>query len=176
MNNNNELIMKEMSLKERIKFNLVCLLAIMILTGALFFFTSTSFAVIKDVFAGAETLYYDWRDVLILLFFPVMGYFDIFVFLLMLTPFTIQLARLWHKAIKVVWGYIILAFILTLPLSLYISFFPLANYHSCGQKGPFSGTDYVKDPKMCEQFEYHPEKDTSDNSSTAVIPTDTKVK
>ncbi len=34
----NELIMKDMTLKERIKFILTCLLAIMILTGALFFF------------------------------------------------------------------------------------------------------------------------------------------
>ncbi|MGL5698281.1 MAG: DUF1240 domain-containing protein [Kluyvera sp.] len=163
MNNKNELMIKDMTLKERVKFILTCLLAIMILTGALFFFASTSFVVIKDIFAGAETFYYDWRDVLILLFAPVMGYFDIFVFLLMLTPFTLQLARLWHKAIKAVWGYIILAFILAFPLSLYISFVPLADYHSCGQKGPFSGADYVKDPKMCEQFEYHPEKDKSDD-------------
>lgn len=171
----NELIMKDMTLKERIKFILTCLLAIMILTGALFFFTSTSFVVIKDIFAGTETFYYDWRDVLILLFSPIMGYFDIFVFLLMLTPFTLQLARLWHKAIKIVWGYIILAFILTPPLSLYVSFFPLSNYHSCGQNGPFSGAYYVKAPKMCEQFKYHSEKDKSDDASTPVMP-DTKIK
>lgn len=37
MINKNELTMKKMSLKERIKFILVCLFLIMVLTGALIF-------------------------------------------------------------------------------------------------------------------------------------------
>ncbi|MGL5698283.1 MAG: DUF1240 domain-containing protein [Kluyvera sp.] len=151
-----------MTLKERVKFILACLFFIMVLTGALIFFTRTSWATIKDVFAGADAVYYSWRDVFALLYLPVMGYFDVLVFLFLFLPFTVGITKLWCKVIKAVWGYIILAFILAFPLSLYISFVPLADYYSCGQKGPFSGTDYVKDPKMCEQFEYHPEKDKSD--------------
>ena len=161
MINKNELIMKDMILKERIKFILVCLFLIMVLTGALIFFTSTSGAAIRDIFANADAVYYSWRDVFAVLSLPIMGYFDVLVFLFLFLPFTVGITKLWCKVIKAVWGYIILAFILTLPLSLYVSFFPLSNYHSCGQNGPFSGAYYVKAPKMCEQFEYHPEKDKS---------------
>lgn len=61
-------------------------------------------------------------------------------------------------------------FFLTLPLSFYISFFPLADYYSCGLRGPFSGAYYVKDLKMCEQFEYHPESGSDDVSAISVTP------
>ncbi len=59
-----------------------------------------------------------------------------------------------------VYGWLML--FLSIPLSLRISYYPLGNYESCGQSGPFSGSYYVKDLKICEQFEYHPEKDKSD--------------
>ncbi|MGL5698284.1 MAG: DUF1240 domain-containing protein [Kluyvera sp.] len=115
------------------------------------------------MFAGADTVYYSWRDVFALLSLPVMGYFDVLVFLFLFFPLTLHLAKLWWKLLNIISIYIYIAFVLAFPLSLYISFVPLADYHSCGQKGPFSGTDYVKDPKMCEQFEYHPEKDNDSN-------------
>ena len=161
MINKNELTMKKMSLKERMKFILVCLFSITALTDALIFSINTCGATLIDIFTNADTVYYSWRDVFIVIYFPVMGYFDVLVFLFLFLPFTVGITKLWCKVIKAVWGYIILAFILTLPLSLYVSFFPLSNYHSCGQNGPFSGAYYVKAPKMCEQFEYHPEKDKS---------------
>ncbi|HCB2207344.1 TPA: DUF1240 domain-containing protein [Citrobacter farmeri] len=173
---NNKFIMKEMSLKERMKFILVCLFSIMVLTGAFIFFTSISGAAIKDVFAGVDAVYYSWRDVFAVLSLPVMGYFDVLVFLLLFTPYTLQLAQFWYKKINIVWGYSIAAFILSIPLSLVIFIHIHNTYDSCGKGGFLSGDFYVKDPKMCEQFEYHPEKDKSDDSSTAVIPTDTKVK
>ncbi|WP_330983265.1 MULTISPECIES: DUF1240 domain-containing protein [Enterobacterales] len=165
MINKNELKMKEMTLKERIKFIVLCLISIFVLSGALVFFTSKSGGVIRDIFAGADTVYYSWRDVLALLYLPVIAYFDVLVLLFLFFPLTLRIAKLWRKLLNIVSAYICIAFVLAFPLSLYISFVPLADYHSCGQKGPFSGVDYVKDPKMCEQFEYHPEKDKSSGLS-----------
>ncbi|EBS7635322.1 DUF1240 domain-containing protein [Salmonella enterica] len=175
MSRKRELKMREMTLKERVRFILLCLLSITILTGALVFFGNVCGAEIISLLTGADIIYYNWRVVFILLYFPVVIYFDIFALLLLLTPFTLYLARLWHRAINIVSGYIILAFFLAFLLSLYISFFFLADYHSCDMKGPFSGVHYVKDLKMCKQLEYHPENDKSDDA-TPVIPADTKIK
>lgn len=144
--------------KERIKFILAGLFVITSLTGGLVFFTCTSGVVIVSIFTGVD-IYYDFRDVFIFLFLPVAVYFDIFALLLLFSPFTFNLAKLWHKVINIVWGYSLIA----IPLSIVISVYILNVYESCGQKGPFSGVHYVKDPKMCEQFEYHPEKDKSDD-------------
>ncbi|HCB2207342.1 TPA: DUF1240 domain-containing protein [Citrobacter farmeri] len=160
--NNNKFIMKEMSLKERIKFILVCLFLISAITGALIFFINTCGSTLIDIFTNADTVYYSWLDVFIVIYFPVMGYFDVLVLLFLFTPLTLRIGKLWGKLLNIICAYIYIAFVLAFPFSLYISFVPLADYHSCGQKGPFSGDYYVKDPKMCEQFEYHPEKDKSD--------------
>ena len=162
-------ITDNMTLKERVRFILLCLFSIAVLTESLFFFINISGATIIDIFAGADTVYYSWRDVLALLYLPVMGYFDILVFLFLFFPFTFGLAKLWGKLSKIISVYIVLAFFLTLPVSLYISFFPLAEYHSCGLRGPFSGVYYVKELNMCEQFEYHPDKESSDADSTSII-------
>jgi len=163
MINKNELIMKDMTLKERMKFNIAGLFVIAMLTGGLIFFTNTSGVVIVSIFTGADTFYYDFRDVFILIFLPVAGYFDIFALLLLFSPFTFNLAKLWHQAINVVWGYCIIAFFIAIPLSIVISVYILNVYETCGQNGPFSGSYYVKEIKMCEQFEYHPEKDKSND-------------
>ncbi|MFA9596384.1 DUF1240 domain-containing protein [Citrobacter telavivensis] len=162
MINNNELLLKKMTFKERVKFVFLCFFAIFVLSGSLVFFAKISGSTIRDVFEGADTVYYSWRDVFALLSLPVMGYFDVLVFLFLFFPLTLNLAKIWWKLANIIYAYIYIAFILAFPLSLYISFVPLADYHSCGQKGPFSGVYYVKEPKMCEQFEYHPEKDKSD--------------
>ncbi|WET42300.1 DUF1240 domain-containing protein [Citrobacter enshiensis] len=176
MINNNELKMKDMTLKEKVKFILSCIISIAILTGALIFLFNIFGSAMIDAFRGTDTLYYDWRAIFILLLFPVMGYFDVLVFFLLFTPYTLPLAQFWYKKINIVWGYSIVAFILSIPLSLVIFIHIHNTYDSCGKGGFLSGDFYAKDPKMCEQFEYHPEKDKSDDSSTAVIPTDTKVK
>jgi len=176
MFNKNELTTKEMTLKERVKFIFLCLFAIFVLTGALIFFTNTCGVTIVDIFTGADAVYYSWRDMFIVIYFPVMGYFDVLVLLFLFFPLTLHLAKLWWKLLNIISAYIYIAFVLAFPLSLYISFIPLADYHSCGQKGPFSGSYYVKTPKMCEQFEYHSEKDKSDDASTPVMPADTKIK
>lgn len=126
-----------------------------------------------DIFTGENTIYYSWKDVFILLYFPVMMYFNVLVFLFLFHPLSFRLAKLWMKMINIIWGYVVLAFFLTLPLSLYISFFPLADYHSCGKGGPFSGVYYVKVPKMCAQIKYHSE---SDNATTPVLPADANLK
>lgn len=158
------------TVKERIKFILAGLLVITTLSGGIIFFTNTSGGVIVDVFTGADTFYYDFRDVFILHFLPVAGYFDIFALLLLFSPLTFNLAKLWYKAINVVWGYGMIAFFIAIPLSIAISVYILNGYDSCGQKGPFSGVHYVKDLKMCEQFEYHPDKDNSEGTSIIVKP------
>ncbi|MGL5698282.1 MAG: DUF1240 domain-containing protein [Kluyvera sp.] len=163
MINKNKLMMKNMTSKERVKFILACLFFIIVLTGALVFFANTCGVTIVNIFTGADAVYYGWRDVFIVIYFPVMGYFDVLVLLFLFFPLTFRLAKLWWKLLNIISAYIYIAFVLAFPLSLYISFVPLADYHSCGQNGPFSGTDYVKDPKMCEQFEYHPEKYKSDD-------------
>lgn len=162
-------ITNKMTLKERMKFILLCLFSIVALTGALIFFINTAATSIIYIFIGADAVYYDWRAVIVVLYFPVMGYFDILVFLFLFTPFTFRLAKLWAGFLNIISVYAVLAFFLTLPLSLYISFFPLSDYYSCGLRGPFSGVYYVKDLKMCEQFEYHPEDEKSGGVSTSII-------
>lgn len=168
-----EVAEKKMTLKERVKLILLSLFFIVVLTGALIFFTNTSGSTIIDIFTGENTVYYSWKDVLILLYFPVMVYFDVLVFLFLFHPLSFRLAKLWIKMINIIWGYVVLAFFLTLPLSLYISFFPLAGYHSCSKGGPFSGVYYVKVPQMCAQIKYHSE---SDNAPTPVPPADVNIK
>lgn len=176
MSKRKELFTKETTLKERVKFFLASFLLISVLTSALIFFANISGSVIIDVFAGADTVYYSWRDVFFVLFLPVIGYCDVFILLFLFYPWTYRIVKLWFNMINVITGYAILIFILTIPLSLYISFFPLGDYHSCGLNGPFSGVHYVKDRKMCEQFEYHPENDKSGATPTSLTPADTKIK
>ncbi|AGB79567.1 Protein of unknown function (DUF1240) [Enterobacteriaceae bacterium strain FGI 57] len=168
-----EVAEKKMTLKERVKLILLSLFFIVVLTGALFFFINTCGSTIIDIFTGENTVYYSWKDVLILLYFPVMVYFDVLVFLFLFHPLSFRLAKLWIKMINIIWGYVVLAFFLTLPLSLYISFFPLAGYHSCSKGGPFSGVYYVKVPQMCAQIKYHSE---SDNAPAPVPPADVNIK
>lgn len=170
------IIKKRTTTKEKMKFILSGLLMIIIITETLVFVTNTSGATMISIINKEDTFYYDWRSVLILLFFPVLIYFDIFSLFLLFTPFTLRLAHLWHNIIHIVWGYIIFAFILAIVLTPMFSFYIINNYDSCGQKGPFSGTRYVKDLKMCEQFEYHPETDKSDEVSILVAPADIKTK
>ena len=162
-------ITDNMTLKERVKLILVCLFLIVVITGAMIFSVNTAGESIIDIFKGGSAVYYDWRAVLVVLYFPVMVYFDLLIFLFLFFPFTFRLAKLWGKLSKIIFVYIVLAFFLTLPVSLYIFFFPLADYHSCGLKGPFSGVYYVKELNMCEQFEYHPDKESSDADSTSII-------
>lgn len=163
------LVIKKMTLKERVKITFLLLCITVGLTGAMIFFVNVSGNTVIDIFAGADTVYYSWRDVFVLLYIPVMGYFDVLFFLLLFVPLTSVLAQLWYKMIGIISGYIIVAFVLALPLSLYVSFFPLSDYYSCGLRGPLSGVYYVKNLTMCEQFEYHPEKEGSDTDSTSII-------
>ena len=162
-------ITNNMTLKERVKLILICLFFIAVITESSLFFINVSGATIIDIFAGADTVYYSWRDVLALLFLPVMGYFDILALLSLFLPFTLHITRLWVDHLYILTVYSASAFLLTLPLSLYISFFPLSDYYMCSLRGPFSGIHYVKDLKMCEQFEYHPEKEKSGAASISII-------
>lgn len=171
-----ELTIKKMNLKERVKATFVLSVNVSMLTGALIFFSNVSGATIVDIMQGADTVYYSWRDLFIVLYFPVMGYFDILFFLFLFVPLTSNLAQLWYRVVNIVWIYVHIAFFITLPLSLYVSFYSLSDYYSCGLTGPFSNIHYVKDLKMCEQFEYHPEEDESDKTSILVTPADTKIK
>lgn len=166
----NKLADKEVALKERVRLILACLFSIVVLSGALIFFINTAGASIIGIFTGVDAVFYDWRAVVIVLYFPVIGYFDVLVFLFLFLPFTSRLIKLWGKLSKIIFAYIIFAFFFSLPLSLYIHFFPLADYLSCGVRNPY----YVKDISMCEQFEYHPENEKSDPTSNSDSSADGK--
>ncbi|EBS6872874.1 DUF1240 domain-containing protein [Salmonella enterica] len=169
-----ELTPKKLSLKERARLILLFSLAIIVLTGSLIFFANVSGNAIIDIFQKADTVYYNWRDAFAVLFIPVMGYYDVLFFLLLFIPFTFRIAMLWNSLCNIVYMYIYAAFILSFLLALYIQLFPLSDYQSCGLKGPFSGAYYVKDRKMCKQFEYHPENEGADISPIPVTSSDKK--
>lgn len=174
----NELIINlGTTIKERIKFIVACLFLITATTGALIFFTNTGGAMIMPIIYGGDFFNYDWRVTFILLDFPAMVYFDILMFFVLFSPFTFRLAQLCYKLVNIIYGYIVFAFFIAIPLSL-LTYFHIQNmnYYPCDKKGFFSSGYYVKEPKMCEQFEYHPEKDESDKTSILVTPADTKIK
>jgi len=165
-----------MTLKERAKIIPLCLFAILLLTGALIFFTNTSGVTMLSILNGEDTFYFDWRDLFILSLFPTMVYFDVLVFLLLFYPLTLDLMSLWSGMINIILAYTVLAFLLSIPLTVAVLGYAIYNYESCGQKGPFSGVNYVKDIGMCEQFKYHPEEDDVDKNFIPITPADSKIK
>lgn len=164
------LTIREMTLKERAKATSLLSFNVILLTGLLVFFTNISGGALLDVFTGADTVDYSWRDVLAILSLPIIGYFDLLLFV----PLTSSLAQLWYKLIGIINGYSILAVFLAIALTLYISFVSLSDYQSCGLDIPFSNIHYVKGLKMCEQFEYHPENEGSNSTSSSDPSTDGK--
>ncbi|WP_312948298.1 DUF1240 domain-containing protein [Superficieibacter sp.] len=170
-----DVLLKPMTLKERLKFISLLLACMMTLTAALVFLSETTGATMISLVNGEDAFYYDWRDVLLFLIFPVMGYFEIFLLLGLFCPFSYSLMRLWRGVINIVWVYMYLAFFLSIPLSIAITYYVRSNYESCDGKGPLSGDYYTKDIGMCEQFKYHPEESESDKSFILVTPEDTKI-
>lgn len=168
-NNPNLLSFKELTLQTRIKFFFACLFFIATLTGMLIFFSETALISIIDIFKGADSFYYNSITVLIILQFPTLAYLDILFFLCLFLPFSYCLIQLWYNLINIITLYIFIAFIAFFPLILYISLGPLSDYYSCDHNGLSSGSHYVKNKKMCEQFEYHPEKVKSSPPPTSKI-------
>ncbi|WET42299.1 hypothetical protein [Citrobacter enshiensis] len=146
-----------------LKTRLSALFLFVCVTAATVFIFTVAGSELVDILHKKDVVYYDWKTLPLFLWLPAFFYADILVAAMMFFPITRNLLEYLLTGMRAIAVYGWLMLFLSIPLSLIILYYPLGNYESCGQNGPFSGTDYVKDPKMCEQFEYHPEKDISND-------------
>lgn len=145
-----------------LKTRLSALFLFVCVTVAIVFIFTVGGSELVDILHKKDVVYFNWKSIPLLLCLPAFFYADILVVAMMFFPITRNLLEYILTGMRVVAVYGWLMLLLSIPLSLIILFYPLGNYESCGQDGPFSGTYYVKDLKMCKQFEYHPEKDKPD--------------
>lgn len=135
-------------------------------TAALVFTYKICGSSILDIINDKETVYYDWRHIVLVLLLPVFFYADALIFSMLLFPLTRNLLEYILKGIMIVTIYAGLAFLMSYPLSLVIHIYWLdSEYYKCDWSGPY----YVKKKEMCKQFEYIPESE-SDSQSSAIIP------
>ncbi|XHA17431.1 DUF1240 domain-containing protein [Citrobacter farmeri] len=145
-----------------LKIRLSALFLFVCVTAATVFIFIVGGSELVDILHKKDVVYYDWKTIPLFLWLPAFFYADILIVSMMFFPVTRHLLEYLLTGMRAAAVYGWLMLFLSIPLSLIISYYPLGNYESCGQSGPFSGSYYVKDLKMCEQFEYHPEKDKSD--------------
>ena len=146
-----------------VKVRLTALFLFSCTTAATVFIFTVGGSELADILYKKDVIYYNWKTIPLFLWLPAFFYADILIVAMMFFPVTRNLLEYLLTGMKAVAVYGWLMLLLSIPLSLIILFYSLSNYQSCGQKGPFSGSYYVKEIKMCEQFEYHPEKDKSDD-------------
>lgn len=144
------------------------IVAIIFLTGSIMFIYDTVSETILGLIKGDDYLFYDFKQIPLLLLLPVVFYFDLLAACLFL-PFKTKIVPIIKKIMPVVWIYTLLAFFTGLILSIIISIYPLSTeYYQCKPTSIVSsGSYYAKSKETCKQNAYQP---STDETQSIIVP------
>ena len=135
------------------------------IVGAVFIFSFLTSGVVFFYTIGSETLvglikdndyiYYDWKQIPMLFFIPVMILLDCLIICLLL-PCRKKIIAITNKLMIPVTVYSIVALVFGVLLSIVISIYPLGtNYYKCESTSIVSsGSYYAKSKEICKMKEY----------------------
>ena len=141
-------------------------LIILLTSGMLFFYTIGSETVI-GLIKGDDYIYYDWKQIPLFLFLPVMVLFDLFIICMLLLPWRKRIALVMQKLMIPITVYSISSFVIGVVLSMIISVYPLGtDYYKCDSTSIVSsGSHYAKSKEICKQRAYSPEQESKIDSN-----------
>lgn len=140
-------------------------LIILLTSGVLFFYTIGSETVI-GLINGDDYIYYDWKQIPLFLFTPIMIFFDLFIICLLIFPWKKRMASVMQKLMIPVTVYSISSFVVGIIISMIISVYPLGtDYYKCDSTSIVSsGSYYAKSKEICKQRAYSPEQESKVDS------------
>ncbi|TDN50643.1 uncharacterized protein DUF1240 [Buttiauxella sp. JUb87] len=145
------------------------------IVGAVFIFSFLTSGVVFFYTIGSETLvgmikdndyiYYDWKQIPMLFFIPVMVLLDCLIICLLL-PCRKKVVAITNKLMIPVTVYSIVALVFGFLLSIVISIYPLGtNYYKCDSTSIVSsGSYYAKSKEICKQRAYSPAQESKVDS------------
>jgi len=145
------------------------------IVGAVFIFSFLTSGVVFFYTIGSETLvgmikdndyiYYDWKQIPMLFFIPVMILLDCLIICLLL-PCRKKVVAITNKLMIPVTVYSIVALVFGFLLSIVISIYPLGtNYYKCDSTSIVSsGSYYAKSKEICKQRAYSPAQESKVDS------------
>ena len=145
------------------------------IVGTVFIFSFLTTAVVFFYTIGSETLvglikdndyiYYDWKQIPMLFFIPVMILLDCLIICLLL-PCRKKIVAITNKLMIPVTVYSIVALVFGVLLSMVISIYPLGtDYYKCDSTSIVSsGSHYAKSKEICKQRAYSPEQESKVDS------------
>ena len=129
---------------------------IMFLTsGVVFVYNEAGSDTIKLI-KGYDYISYDWKQIPLLLFLPVMVLFDLFIVCMLLLPWRKRIALVMQKLMIPITVYSISSFVIGVVLSMIISVYPLGtDYYKCDSTSIVSsGSHYAKSKEICRERAY----------------------
>ena len=137
------------------------------LTSGIVFFYTIGSETLTGLIKGDDYIYYDWKQIPLLLFIPVMIFFDLFIICLLISPWRKKMAQVMQKLMLPVTVYSISALVVGVLLSMLISIYPLGtDYYQCKSTSIVSsGSHYAKSKEICKQRAYSPEQESKNVSN-----------
>ena len=119
---------------------------------------------VMDLLMSRSIVYYFWGHSSIILFIPVLVYFD-FLFVFACFSYNLKLPVILGKGLIISYYYAGAAFIIGNIISFVVIFYPLGtNYVQCLRSGPLAGTYYARTEQICEQM-----KEAWDNGGVKAV-------
>ncbi|HKN02832.1 MAG TPA: hypothetical protein VJY31_02680 [Buttiauxella sp.] len=129
---------------------------IMFLTGGVVFVYNEAGSDTIKLIKGYDYISYDWKQIPLLLFLPVMVLFDLFIVCMLLLPWRKRIALVMQKLMIPITVYSISSFVIGVVLSMVISVYPLGtDYYKCDSTSIVSsGSHYAKSKEICRERAY----------------------
>ena len=152
----------------RIKEYSYATITIIGLAGGVFFIYNTVSETILGLVRGDDYIFYDSKQIPLLLLLPLMLFFDIMAVCLFL-PFRKKISAIIQKLMIPVTAYSFFALITGFILSMIISIYPLSTeYYQCKPTSIVSsGSYYAKRKEICKQNAYQP---STDETQSIILP------
>lgn len=128
------------------------IIIIFCLTGAIVFFFNIGISTLIGLAKGDDYIYYDPKQIPVLLELPVMVIADVAVICLLL-PFRQKTDKIMQKLFIPVMVYCPTALVFGLLIAMIISFYPLGtHYYKCDSTSIISsGSHYARSKEICQQ-------------------------
>ena len=129
-------------------------LIVILTSGVLFFYTIGSETVIGMI-KGDDYIYYDWKQIPLLLIIPSMVYADILCLSIIL-PYGKKIISILLRILNPVLFFTCAIFVIGVILSMVISVYPLGtDYYKCDSTSIVSsGSHYAKSKEICKERAY----------------------
>jgi len=129
---------------------------IVFLTSGIVFIYNEAGSDTIELIKGYDYISYDWKQIPLFLFLPVMVFFDLFIICMLLLPWRRRISLVMQKLMIPVTVYGISSFVIGVIISMVISVYPLGtDYYKCDSTSIVSsGSHYAKSKEMCKAREY----------------------